>query len=187
MIPNYDLCPAVTIADIVMQMVKALAWTYRNAQKFGGDPNRITLIGHSAGGHLATQLLTCDWKAYASDLPPDLVKGALSISGLYDMEPLMHTPFLQDSLRLTPEQVALTSPAFFPRPAKGVLYTLAGAEESAEFVRHNLLMREAWGSRCVPVCETVPECNHFSILEELTAPWTHLHKLALRLVSGSTH
>jgi arylformamidase len=184
-IPNYDLCPAVTISDIVMQMVKALAWTYRNARKFGGDPKRITVIGHSAGGHLATQLLSCDWSAYAKDLPPDLVKGALSISGLYDLEPLRHTPFLQDSLKLTPEQVALSSPAFFPRPSQGVLYALVGANESAEFLRHNELMREAWGRKTVPVCEAVPETNHFSVLEELTAPWTHLHKLALELIARS--
>jgi arylformamidase len=184
-IPNYDLCPAVQISDIVMQMVKALAWIYRNARKFGGDPNRITVVGHSAGGHLATQLLSCAWKAYAKDLPPDLVKGAMSISGLYDMEPLLHTPFLKDSLRLTPEQVALTSPAFFPRPAQGVLYTLVGANESAEFLRHNNLMREAWGRRTVPVCETVSNCNHFSVLEELSGPWTKLHKHAMELMNRS--
>jgi len=184
-IPNYDLCPAVQISDIVMQMVKALAWIYRNARKFGGDPHRISVVGHSAGGHLATQLLTCVWNAYAKDLPPELVKGAMAISGLYDMEPLMHTPFLKDSLKLTPEQVALTSPALFPRPAKGVLYTLVGANESDEFLRHNNLMREAWGRRTVPVCETVPDCNHFSILEELSAPWTKLHKHAIELMNSS--
>jgi arylformamidase len=183
-IPNYALCPAVTIPQITLQMVKSLAWVYRNASKFGGDPSRIYVVGHSAGGHLAAMLLDCVWPAYAKDLPADLVKGALSISGLYDLEPIMHTPFLKGDLRLTPEQVRLASPALLPAPKKGVLYTVAGAWESAEFIRHNKLIQQAWGKAVVPVCETIPERNHFSVLEDLTAPWQHLHQLAIRLVFG---
>ncbi len=184
-VPNYALCPAVTIPQIVMQMVKALAWTYRNARKYGGDPSRITVIGHSAGGHLATMLLACAWPVLAKGLPVDLVKNAMSISGLYDLEPIMHTPFLQESLRLTPEQVHLASPAWMPRPRQGKLYALVGADESAEFLRHNGLMQSAWGKGTVPICESVPERNHFSILEDLSAPWTRLHKLASKLVQSA--
>jgi arylformamidase len=180
--PNYDLCPAVTIPDIVLQMVKALAWTWRNIAKYGGDPSRITVVGHSAGGHLATMMLACDWQAYAPDLPADLVKGAMSISGLYDLDPILHTPFLKTSLKLTAADALKASPAKLPRPRQGVLYTLVGGDESAEFLRHNALIRAAWGKKTVPVCEAVPGRNHFSVLEELTAPWTRLHQLASRLV-----
>lgn len=183
-VPNYALCPAVTIPQITLQMVKALAWVYRNAKKYGGDPSRIYVVGHSAGGHLATMLLDCLWPQVGKDLPADLVKGALSISGLYDLEPIMHTPFLKDALRLTPGQVRLASPALLPAPRSGVLYTVAGAEESAEFIRHNKLIQQAWGKSVVPVCETIPERNHFSVLEDLSAPWRHLHQLAMRLVFG---
>ena len=181
-VPNYALCPAVTIPEIVMQMVHAVAWTWRHAREFGGDPGRIRVFGHSAGGHLASLLLACDWSVVGRDLPPHLVNQVLSISALYELESLLKTPFLQSSLRLTPEDARRASPAFLPSPTRGRLFTVAGADESPEFIRHNHLIQQAWGRARVPVCEDLAGLNHFSIVEALTQPGHRLHELAAQMV-----
>jgi len=186
-VPNYALCPAVTIPQIALQMTQALAWVYRHIGAHGADPQRITVVGHSAGGHLAAMLLACQWARVGADLPSALVKSALSISGVFDLEPLRHTPFLQDSLRLTAQQVRQASPAGFPAPpvvhGRGTLAAVAGGSESDEFVRQNALIQRAWGRAVVPICETLPGLNHFSVLEALIAPKHRLHKLANNLLS----
>jgi arylformamidase len=181
-LPNYALCPSVTIEDIALQMVRAVEWTWRHIAAHGGDANRIAIAGNSAGGHLVAMLLSCRWKQVADDLPALPFSGALSISGLYDLEPIRRTPFLQGDLRLTPQQVARLSPVFFPRPKAGKLFATVGADESDEFLRHNQLIRDQWGPTAVPVCETVPGKNHFTVMESLADPKGRLHELALRLL-----
>jgi arylformamidase len=184
---NYALCPGtaelpVTIPDIAQQMVKAMAWTWHNIAHHGGNPQNVTVAGHSAGGHLAAMLLACDWKHVDPSIPAHWIQKALSISGLYDLTPLRKTPFLQDSLRLTAKHARMASPALWPRPRKGVLYTVAGGDESPEFLRHNRLIHQVWGARTVPVCEELAGLNHFSIVTDLTKKGTRLSALMKALL-----
>jgi arylformamidase len=185
-IPNYALCPGaaeqpVNIESITLQMVKALAWVHRHAAELG-DAKRIVVAGHSAGGHLAAMMLSCDWKAVAPDLPARLVHSALAVSGVYELEPLRNAPFLQSDLKLTPESAAKLSPALFPKPRGGQLCALVGALESEEHLRQNRLIQQAWGTGTVPVCEAIPNTHHFNVLHDLADPAGRLQQVALDLL-----
>jgi arylformamidase len=181
-VPNYALAPAVTVPQITLQVVRAVAWTFHNISRFGGDPRRIKVAGHSAGGQLAAMLLACHWTQHDARLPRDVVTEALAISALHDLEPIMRTPFLQQTLALTPQQVEQASPARLPAPRQGTLYSVVGGAESEEYLRQNRLIQQAWGARRVPVCEALPGRHHFSVLDALVEPSHRLHQLALDLL-----
>lgn len=179
-LPDYSLCPQVTVEHIVLQTVRALAWVYRHAREHGGDPERIVVAGHSAGGHLATMMLACRWAEVHPSLPADLVKAALSISGIYELEPLRHAPFLAADLGLTVASALRSSPAWMPAPS-GRLAVVLGGDESEEFHRQAGLIRANWGEKVV-ASEIVAGRNHMDVLHELASPGSNTHQLALDLL-----
>ncbi len=84
---GFSLVPAVGLDEQVRQNRAALAWLWRNARSFGGDPDRLYVCGHSSGAHVAATLVQDGWRA-AAGLPEDVVKGAVLVSGMYDLEPV---------------------------------------------------------------------------------------------------
>ncbi|MGY8893151.1 MAG: alpha/beta hydrolase [Burkholderiales bacterium] len=180
-VPSYPLCPQASLEDIALSLTQALAWVYRNIERYGADPTRITVVGHSAGGHLAAMLVNTLWPTVGVDLPPQLVRGAVAISGLYDLAPIMRTTHLQQDLQLTTTQVARLSPVNLPPSALNgaQLSCVVGGQESEEFVRQNTLMQRAWGTQHVPICEAYEGLNHFTVLDALTTPIHPLHQLVL--------
>ena len=177
-LPNHALAPAVSVRHIVLQLLQAVAWVHRHIGAHGGDPARLVVAGHSAGGHLAAMMLTCRWAEVAADLPPQVVHAALAVSGVFDLEPLRHAPFLAPDLKLTAAEARALSPARMPPPPRGLLLAAVGGDESAEFHRQSRLIRAAWGEAIVPVCETLPGRHHMNVLHDLAEPGTRLHALA---------
>lgn len=176
-IVNYDLCPQVSIPDIVAQMVDVLAWVRVHAGRWGGDARRIGLVGHSAGGHLVASVLQ-----QLGQVERESPISGLSVSGVNDLLPLRDVPFLMADVQLTESDALQASPARLPPPApdRVSLWSVVGGDESSEFLRQHALIRAAWGAEVVPVSEVVPDLNHFSVLEALAQPGHLLNDLALR-------
>ena len=118
---------------LVKQVRDAVAWTYRNATRFGGDPERIYVSGHSSGGHLAGTVLTTNWRE-DYDLPPDLVKGGMCVSGIYDLEPVRLSS-RNSYLNLTDELVEALSPQRHIDQLQAPLIVAFGTYETPEFQR----------------------------------------------------
>jgi arylformamidase len=161
---NYALCPHVTIDEIVRQTRAALVWTYRNAESFGGDPERLHVAGHSAGGHLTAMLLATDWEGDYG-LPEDVIKGACAISGLFDLAPFPYT-FLQPKLQLTWGQVLRNSPILnLPDVAPPLLITYGG-DETPELRRQSDEFFAAWKAKGLPGdLLPLPGKNHYDVID----------------------
>ena len=161
---GYDLCPKVMITEIIEQVREAAAFLGR---RHGGP---IVACGHSAGGHLAGCLVATDWKKRGADLPADLTPTGLSISGLFDLTPLLQTSMNAD-LRLDAAEVRRTSPIFWPVPPGARAFDAwVGGDESAEFLRQSRIIADAWKKGLATRYEAVAGTNHFTVLDPLAKP-----------------
>jgi arylformamidase len=184
---NYALCPKVSIEEIVHQLQEGCVWLYRNAGVLGFDRQSITVGGHSAGAHLAAMMLCADWPTWGADLPPDLTKSALLISGLYDLEPLLYASFVQNDLKLDAASVTGLSAAFLsPHPGSSVV-TAVGGLESDEFKRQNQLIEQHWPGHFLEDIP-MPGMDHFTVVDALIDPAHPLTQAAIALCrkSGAT-
>jgi arylformamidase len=178
---NYDLCPRVSMEEIVRQMLRASRWLWQNAEEYGMDQDRLYVSGHSAGGHLTAMLMCALWPTFDRSLPKDLWKGGLAISGLYDLRPLVEVDWLNGDLKLDAESAHKLSPAFMKPATRAPLMTCVGGAESSEFQRQNALLGERWrGSFAGDIA--MPGRNHFSVMDGLADPKSALFSGARRLM-----
>jgi len=162
-IPSYDLCPAVSVDDIIRQMRSAT----RELARLGRP---LVISGHSAGGHLAACMLATDWPAYDVSLPGDLVVAAYAISGLFDLGPLVDTS-INKALRLDHASARAASPLFWKSPQRGSIDALVGGNESAEYFRQSRVIVDAWGAAGVATrFGVVADANHFTAIAPLAEP-----------------
>jgi arylformamidase len=161
---GYDLCPEVTIAEIIEQMRHACLFLWLRTGQ------RMMIYGHSAGGHLAATMLATEWQARYPKAPPDLVPAAYSISGLFDLAPLASIPMAQD-LRLDESEARSVSPLFWPAPRGRPFDAVVGALESSEFLRQSRTIADSWGKAGAQTrYEAIPGANHFTVIDALADP-----------------
>ncbi len=174
---NYALIPTVSMDELVRQCRASIGWVWRHAASFGGDPERIFVSGHSAGGHLVAMLMSTDWRAFDATLPGDVLKAGCGISGLYDLEPI-RLCYLNETLRLTPEVARRNSPIHVPPPRSGPLLLAVGGLEGPEYHRQSRELAGVWWSRGLPA-EVLDMAghHHFSIVAELGDPASALSRL----------
>jgi arylformamidase len=161
---GYDLCPVVSIADIIGQIQAACLMLWRRRRQ------RILVYGHSAGGHLAACMAATDWKTLAHDAPADLVPAAYAISGVFDLMPLTQIS-INDDLRLSESEARRVSPLFWRVPAGRSLDAIVGALESSEFLRQSKTVAEAWKQSMASTrYEEIAGTNHFTVIDPLNDP-----------------
>jgi arylformamidase len=173
-IPGYDLCPEVSVDDIIRQMRMA-------ARELARPGRRLVVSGHSAGGHLAACLMATDWRAVDPALPQHPVKAAYTISGLFDLGPLVRTS-INHALRLDEQAARLASPLFWPAPAYGSLDAVVGGDESAEYHRQSRTIVDRWvGSGIETRFSAIPGANHFTAIAPLADPDSPMTQRLLEL------
>ncbi len=182
-IAEYALCPNVSIDEIVRQTRSVAVWLWRHARAHGGNPDRIHVSGHSAGGHLAAMLAATSWQELDPDLPRDLIKSATPVSGLFTLEPLLRHSVNED-LRLDLAAAKRNSPTLMRAQTEGPINVCVGGDESEEFRWQSKDLASRWkedGARVAYV--EIPGVNHFTILEGLGNPEFDLTR---RLIAATT-
>jgi arylformamidase len=178
---NYDLCPAVSIATIVAECRRAVAWLVREGPAHGADTGRLIVGGHSAGGHLVAMLYTTDWAS--EGLARDPVAAGVSLSGVHDLAPMVHFSFNAD-FRLDAAEAARLSPTSLTPRSLAPLLVAVGADETSEFVRQTRILWDAWpanrpaGARAPLI---IPGRHHFSVVADYADPASELTRTTLAL------
>lgn len=175
-VPSYDLCPNVSVCDIIEQMRTATRALARL-----GRP--VVVSGHSAGGHLAACMLATDWRALDRSLPEELVSAAYAISGLFDLRPLVPTS-INNALKLDDVSAKSASPLFWKPPTHGALDAVVGGNESAEYFRQSRIIVDTWGVAGLATrFGTIPDANHFTAIAPLADPKSPM-TLRLKQLAG---
>lgn len=178
---DFALLPAVTLAEMVAQVRRGVAWIYQNAARLGGDPARLHISGHSSGGHLAACVAVTDW-VREHDLPGDVVKSAVLASGIYDLLPVRLSA-RNDYVKLDASSEQTLSPIRHLHHFTGKACVACGALESDEFKRQSRALAAALDPRrlAAPLAEYTG-LNHYEVADTLADPHGGLGRAALGLM-----
>lgn len=163
---DYALCPFVTLDEITRQVRAACAWVLRNITQYGGDPSRVSVGGHSAGGHLTAMCLQTQWERDYG-LPQDPFVAGIAFSGLFDLAPLRYS-YLQPMIQLDDGVIRRNSPALSVRACATPLWITWGGKESSEFARQAQIYHDAWlAAGNTALLKEQPGADHFTVIHGL--------------------
>ncbi len=163
---DYTLAPEASLAEIVAECRRAVGWLYENAGDLGVDKRRIVVAGSSAGAHLAAMVAAPGWQRNAGR-PGDLVAGAVLISGIFDLEPLLGTS-IAEPLCLTGSDVTALSPARLSLEGFPPSVICWGEVETDEFKVQSRIFAELLAATGTEVSSfEVAGRNHFDVVFEL--------------------
>jgi arylformamidase len=175
---GYDLCPNVSVADIIGQMRRACAYLWQRYSR------RMLVYGHSAGGHLAAAMIATDWPSLYPKAPADLVPAGYSVSGVFDLAPLIGISVNQD-LRLDAATVRDVSPVFWLVKSERIFDAVVGGLESNEFKRQSQMIVQAWGqSGASTRYQEITGTNHFTVIELLADAQSAMTARVAELAEG---
>ena len=173
---GYQLCPSASMTNIVDKIREAVIWIWNNADDYAISKNRINVSGHSAGGHITGMILATNWKEISEDLPSDIVKTGIPISGLYQLDPIRETT-IADALGLDDVESKELSPHFFkPHTDAPILVTLGGGE-TPEFHWQTDHFVDKWKEHRAPLDYFAePKVDHFGVVERLANKESQIFK-----------
>ena len=164
---TYPLAPQASMDDIIDSCRQAMAWLYRHVTEYTGDPNRIHISGHSAGGHIVAMLMATNWKEIAEDLPGDLMKGGCAISGLFNLLPIQLS-YVNYPIGMDEATAHRNSPVHLSPGSNAPLIVTVGEAESDEYRAQSQDLVDTWSQQGLSITHLpIPDANHFSILDHL--------------------
>ena len=173
---EYPLIPTVRMGGLIDRCRASMEWVWNNADSFGGDRDRITISGHSAGGHITQMMMQTDFPSYGAGLPRDLIKAGCSISGVSDLEPV-RLSFQNDELQFPAEEAREFSTLFMEPAHKGPLLAVVGSMEGEEFIRQTTALAEAWSAKGMDVeCWVMDGKHHFTTINQYLDPDSKLSR-----------
>ncbi|WP_282153067.1 alpha/beta hydrolase [Ruegeria atlantica] len=183
---GYDLCPSVTITQISEEAREAIDYIWRNARDLGVNPDRITVMGHSAGGHITQMMMATNWPAFRADLPADLIKSGIPVSPLSYLEPVRLTEALNAGIRMTPEESEAESPMTnHPPVTNAPQLVVVGGAETDEFHRQARMYVEKYETQDRQMdLYVVPDVDHFDELNTLVDRASPFFKHTCNMLQG---
>ncbi|MBN9427678.1 MAG: alpha/beta hydrolase [Burkholderiales bacterium] len=180
---KYGLAPAVPVGKQVSNCVHAVQWVQHHIERYGGDPERIYVIGHSAGAHLATMTVAGTRGTAAPRLGPDAVRGIVALSGVYELAPVALTA-LNDQIGLSDRDIELLSPSLLGCNTSAEMLVGVGSLEGEEFIRQTEHLAENWSKHTPRLKRKIyASDDHFSIRTGFVDPDSPLCNEVIDLMS----